>query len=272
MPKERKPRRSRGNEIIAGSAAHGRPDNWYGHAAAAEYLAISVRRLKALDLSYESQGRARFYRQSVLDGYRDQAAATAGIASRRSEVASRTHSVHPRWLDEDGVSRAFSVHPNYYVVREVMRRVEPELVCEEWRGHHVAFVYGVAAEIGMQPSKHHRLEVIEPGQVLGPSTVLWWHRPWARTARAMAALRRKAESGDVVAQVVWAGRLQPSGCGLDAAAQAARLSDRRREAAWQRAEQRGDYPCDCTRIYECDAHAAARRAGDDDVDYDDLDG
>jgi hypothetical protein len=164
------------------------------------------------------------------------------------------------WIDEDGVDRALSDHPNYNPVRTVVERSPelwpPDAICLEWRNDLAVAVYGVTDAVGLQPSKRHNLTTIEPGQVLGPETALWWPRPWANTRRARHALGRRAAEG------VWLPAVVLSRLGREPIPHVERTL-RLNEALRQR--DRCDELCDCTRLYECDLHAAARRAGDDEV-------
>jgi hypothetical protein len=165
--------------------------------------------------------------------------------------------VHPSWIDEDGRSRAFTDHPNYNAVRMVIERdVWPDArIYPEWRGNLVAAVYGITAAIGIKPTRYHRLETIDPDDDLTPDTCLWWREPWVNTRRARYALKRRAEAGDMGA----ADALVRLGLPIVAHVQRTlRLS----EALRQR--DRDGELCDCTRLYECDLHALAHRAGDDD--------
>jgi hypothetical protein len=166
---------------------------------------------------------------------------------------------YPSWTDDAGQSRAFTSHPNWSVCREVLRRIPDEFVCPEWLDL-VAFVYDVAALIGCQPSKRHRLETVEPSQVFAPDTVLWWCPPRAVARHSLlAAVMRRHRAGDanMMAIITRLATDEPSPTAV------------RRLIA---AEQRYPDDCNCTRLWLCDDHEQAARAGDDHGHDDHADG
>ncbi len=260
-PRTPRPAPSREPEVYSFPAADGTMALWHNRASAFEYLGVSVGKLTALKLPRDRYGRQLVWRQEVLDEHLRQQQEGEPLRSRggvppvtgrsHAEVARENFSIYLRHEDENGISQPFSKHPNYEITRSTRREYPAEAFCDEWQEHY-DFAIGVAAVIGTKPGKHYRLEVIEPGQQFAPDTVLWWFEQWRDTVNANRALRRRDKAGDPAARLELRQRLSPP-------PQSVILYLRRQEAS----RQRGEEPCDCTRIYECDDHAAARRAGDD---------
>ena len=264
-PRTPRPAESRESEVYTFTAADGTITRFHTLFSAAEYLGVSVRSMRLLGPLSERYGPRRVWREDVLDEQkaikqplRSRGAAPTVTGRSREEAASATHTKHPRWSDGKGNSFAASEHPNYELVRQLMR-TRWDSLCEEWRtntdcpvnvGCACQVAYAVERLIGMKPGKHYRLETIEPGQQFAPDTVLWWFEQWRSTVAATAALKRKAKGGNPAAMLELRSRLSPP-------RESVVLYQRQRESARQRGE------CDCTRLYECDDHAAARRAGDE---------
>lgn len=157
---------------------------------------------------------------------------------------------HPSWTDEQGISRAFSDHPNRNAVREVIERNGEqwpyERIWPAWRDDLVVAVYEITDVIGIKPSRWHRLEVIEERDLLTPETVLWWLEPWRGTRAARYGFHQRVRAGDPSALVELT-------CIVPTPAEL--LNFRRYEAS----AQRGFKDCDCLPpTYECELHSAAR--------------
>lgn len=226
-------------ETEPGVFDNGHGCRFYDAPAAANFLGMGLRTFRSLKLTHERYGHNWRWREEVLEAHRAEHGPARGRGRRPS---------YDLWRDPDG-----NLHPfhkvNYYVTREILRRLGPEAVVPEWHEHQ-AFAYGVADVIGLQPSKRHRLETVEPGDMFGPTTVLWWReprRPWLR------GLSQRSRAGDEVAAAILA-RL--------ATDDRASVHLRRLVAADQRLAP-DEVPCYCTRILTCEYHQSLRRAGDD---------
>lgn len=181
-----------------------------------------------------------------------------------AEFCRNTFRKYTPWVDEDGEEQSLHVHPNFRIVESLLRNY-PELLAPEWRDEE-AFVYGLAAVIGMRPSKRYRLVTIESGQLIGPDTALWERKP--RSSAEKRELRRRAREGETIPRMLLTEPYDPSRLQFDFRALARaeeghRESGRREEASRQRAEVLGEVVCDCLPTVECLGCERLRRAGDD---------
>lgn len=147
--------------------------------SAANFIDKGVRTVNKLNLPCERfPGGHRYWKQSLLQAHVEALAeedrrARAARQQNRREAASRTHTKHERWLDDDGVSRALDQHPNEAVARNLFRRFkDTDMLCPAWRDNRPRLTYDVTDILGICPPGY-RIDTIEPGDVFAADTVLF---------------------------------------------------------------------------------------------------
>ena len=99
------------------SASRSNGDRWHTARQTAELLGIGHLRLRKSDLPYLKVGRSRYYLRSAIEEYRP-----VFEVNGRADFCRWAFTVHPRWTDEHGRSRALTDHPLYETWRGMIDR------------------------------------------------------------------------------------------------------------------------------------------------------